>query len=118
MKLEEHELIEYAQSRIKQKKRLYRHFVFFIIGCIFLWIINKSMDVGGPSEWWLWVVLFWLFLFSYHTFNVFVTHRFMNRKWERKQREQLIAKQRQRIQELQKEIEVHFPMSVINKKKE
>ena len=35
------ELIENAQKRIKQKKRLYIHFLVFLIGTIFLIIANK-----------------------------------------------------------------------------
>jgi len=42
----------------------------------------------------------------------------MGKDWERKQRENLVAKQKQRINELQKEIETEFPLSKINKKKE
>ena len=38
--LEQHELLENAQKRIKQKKRLYIHFVVFLIGAIFLIIAN------------------------------------------------------------------------------
>ena len=36
--------------------------------------------------------------------------------WERAQREKLIAKQRQRIKELQNEIETDFPMTNYKKK--
>jgi hypothetical protein len=42
----------------------------------------------------------------------------MGQEWERQQREKLVAKQKQRIAEIQKEIETEFPISNINKKKE
>lgn len=42
----------------------------------------------------------------------------MGLEWERKQREKLVEKQKQRIAELQKEIETQFPMSNINQKKD
>ena len=42
----------------------------------------------------------------------------MGTAWERNEREKLVAKQKQRIAEIQKEIETDFPLSQINKKKE
>ena len=42
----------------------------------------------------------------------------MGENWERNQRELLVSKQRERIAEIQKEIETEFPLGQINKKKE
>lgn len=116
--VEQHELLENAQQRIKQKKRVFSHFVIFLIGSVFLILINKILKYGAQYDWFLWAILAWAFLFVMHAFNVFVTHRFMGVAWERKQREKLVNKQKQRISELQKEIETEFPLSQINKKKE
>ena len=116
--LEQHELLENAQKRIKQKKRLFSHFVIFLIGSIFLILINKILKYGENYNWFIWAITAWAFLFVIHTFNVFVTHQFMGKEWERKQRELLVKKQKDRISELQKEIETEFPLSQINKKKE
>ena len=116
--LEQHELLENAQRRIKQKKRVFSHFVVFLIGGVFLILINKILKYGEQYDWFVWVILVWAFLFVVHAFNVFVTQRFMGMDWERKQREKLVTKQKQRIAELQKEIETEFPLSQINKKKE
>ncbi|MRI01576.1 hypothetical protein GH721_13615 [Kriegella sp. EG-1] len=116
--LEQHELLESAQLRIKQKKRLYTHFVIFLIGSVFLILLNKILKYGAEYDWFIWAITFWAFLFVIHTFNVFVTHQFMGKDWERKQREKLVAKQKAKIAELQKEIETDFPLSQINKKKE
>ena len=115
---EQHELLEYAQKRIKQKKRLFSHFVIFLIGSVFLVLINKIFKYGEAYDWFLWAILLWAFLFVLHVFNVFVTQKFMGQEWERKQREQLVAKQKKRISEIQKEIETDFPLSKVNKKKE
>ena len=41
----------------------------------------------------------------------------MGNDWERKQREKLVAQQKERIAAIQKEIETEFPMSQINKKR-
>ena len=116
--LEQHELLESAQKRIKQKKRLFSHFVIFLIGSVFLILINKILKYGEEYDWFIWGILVWAFLFVLHTFNVFVTHKFMGQNWERRQRELLVEKQKKRISEIQKEIETEFPLSSINKKKE
>ena len=110
--LEQHEMLESAHARIKQKKRLYLHFVIFLIGSVFLILINKILKYGETYDW------FRAFLFVMHVFNVFVTQKFMGKEWERTQREKLVAKQKRRIAEIQKEIEPEFPLSRINKKKE
>ncbi|TMU51020.1 2TM domain-containing protein [Flagellimonas algicola] len=116
--IEQHELLEHAQKRIKQKKRLFSHFVIFLIGSIFLVLINKILKYGEAYDWFVWGILLWAFLFIFHFFNVFVTHKFMGKDWERKQREKLVNQQKQRILEIQKEIETEFPLSSINKKKD
>jgi len=113
---EQHELLEAAQARIRQKKKLYTHFVIFLIGSVFLILFNKILKYGAEYDWFLWAILFWAFLFIIHAFNVFVTQKFMGRTWERSQREKLVAKQKERIAELQKEIDTDFPLSRINKK--
>ncbi|MDC6365765.1 MULTISPECIES: 2TM domain-containing protein [Flavobacteriaceae] len=115
--LEQHELLENAQKRIKQKKRLYTHLVIFLIGSVFLILINKILKYGEAYDWFIWAILAWSFLFVLHAFNVFVTHQFMGKEWERKQRERLVELQKNRISEIQKEIETDFPLSNINKKK-
>ncbi len=116
LNLEQHELLENAQTRIRQKKRLYVHFVIFLIGSVFMVFINKILDYWDTYNWFIWVITFWGFLFIIHAFNVFVTQKFMGQAWERRQREKLVKKQKQRIAEMQKEIETDFPISRINKK--
>ncbi|TDT38726.1 2TM domain-containing protein [Maribacter spongiicola] len=103
--LEQHELLENAQKRIKQKKRLYTHFVVFLVGSVFLVLINKILKYGQEYNWFVWAITFWGFLFVLHIFNVFVTNKFMGNDWERSQREKLVAKQKKRIAEMEKEIE-------------
>lgn len=116
--IEQHELLENAQKRIRQKKRLFSHFVLFLIGSVFLILINKILKYGEAYDWFIWAILLWAFLFIIHTFNVFVTHKFMGQNWERQQREKLVSKQKSRIAEIQKEIDTDFPLSKINKKKD
>ncbi|MDP5231940.1 MAG: 2TM domain-containing protein [Cellulophaga sp.] len=114
--LEQHELLEDAQLRIKQKKRLYSHFVIFLVGSVFLILINKILKYGADYNWFIWAITLWAFLFVIHVINVFVTQKFMGKDWERKQREKLVLKQKKKIATLQKEIETDFPISQINSK--
>ena len=102
------ELIQNAQKRVKQKKRLYIHFVIFLIGSVFLILANLALGIGKdirPFEidWFVFAILIWLFLFLYHAFNVFVTHKFMGKEWEQKQLDTLVAKQQQHIDKLKEE---------------
>ncbi|MGC1516821.1 MAG: 2TM domain-containing protein [Maribacter sp.] len=102
--LEQHELLENAQKRIQQKKRLYTHFVVFLVGSVFLILINKILKYGQEYNWFVWAITFWGFLFVLHIFNVFVTHKFLGKEWERSQREKLVQKQKERISEMEKEM--------------
>ena len=115
---DQHEQLEYAQRRIRQKKILYRHIVLFMVGAVFLFLMNKILKYGEDYDWYLWALLLWGFLLVIHVVNVFITHPFLGADWERNQREKLVAKQRQRISEIQKEIETEFPLGQVNKKKE
>ena len=103
--LEQHELLENAQKRISQKKRLYTHFVVFLVGSVFLILINKILKYGQEYNWFIWAITFWAFLFVLHIFNVFVTNKFMGKEWERSQREKLVQKQKKRIAEMESEID-------------
>jgi len=102
---EQLELIQNAQKRIKQKKRLYIHFVIFLIGSVFFIILNLVLGFGKDfkifdTNWFVFAILAWLFLLLYHTFNVFITHKFMGKDWEQIQLEKLVSKQKKRIEEL------------------
>ena len=101
MEKEQHERYEYARKRINQKKRLYFHFVLFLLGSIFLFIANHFSVFGFTSNWATWVITLWLFLFILHFIKVYITDRFMNKDWEREQIERLMALQQKKIDQLQ-----------------
>lgn len=101
MEIEQHERYEYARKRINQKKRLYFHFVLFLLGSIFLFIANYFLVFGFTSNWAKWVITLWLFLFILHFIKVYITDRFMNKDWEREQIERLMALQQKKIDQLQ-----------------
>ena len=115
--LEQHEQIEYAQNRIRQKKNLYRHFVWLLIGSVVLVILNKVLLYGEVYDWAYWTIALWLFFFLVHIVNVFILNEFMGRDWERQQREKLLKKQKERIAALQKEVEATNPAPQPLKKK-
>jgi dihydrofolate reductase len=110
---EDREQFLYAQDRIRQKKRLNQHFVFFLIGSAFIIILDQVMEVGQdvlPQNWYVWAILIWTFFFLIHAFNVFFTNRFMGKKWENEQLDKLKAKQQKRIDELHKQVEKEMPL--------
>jgi amino acid permease len=104
MKNDQYELYEYARKRQKEKKGLYTHFVLFLIGSVFIILINKVLNVGEQLDWFVWAILAWLFIFCIHFVNVFVTHKFMGKDWERTQIEKLVAKQEKEIERLAKKV--------------
>lgn len=112
---EQLELIDNAQKRIKQKKRLYAHFVMFLIGSVILILANLVLHIGKDAklfgvDWFVYAILIWLCIFIYHLFNVFVTHKFMGKDWEKRQLNALIAKQKSRIAKLQLKVEKEYPL--------
>ncbi|WP_417557336.1 dihydrofolate reductase [Mesoflavibacter zeaxanthinifaciens] len=107
---EQLELIKNAQQRVKQKKRLYYHFVIFLIGALFLILANTVLGIGQDlkifgQDWFVIAIIVWLFLFVFHLFNVFVTHKFMGKEWEEKQLAKLVNKQKVRIEKLKAQLE-------------
>ena len=58
-----------------------------------------------------WIFLFWCFLILFHAFDVYVTNRFLGKKWKKKQTRLLMELQRNKILELKKE---HYCFNVNN----
>jgi len=103
---EQHQLYENARRRVIQKKRLYIHFILFLIGSVFFIVLDKIFKVGESfmENWSVWAILLWLFIWVLHFVNVFVFKRFMDKDWERKQTEKLVLKQEIKIAKLETEI--------------
>ncbi|WP_272021918.1 dihydrofolate reductase [Olleya namhaensis] len=107
---EQLELIKNAQRRIKQKKRLYAHFVIFLIGAVFLIVANTVLGIGKETkffgiDWFVFAIMAWLFFFLYHLFSVFVTSKFMGKEWEEQQLAKLVTKQKVRVEKLKLQVE-------------
>jgi dihydrofolate reductase len=112
---EQRALIENAQIRIRQKKKLYRHFVLFLVGAILMIIINPVLGIGKEItlfgyDWFMWAILLWTFFFLIHVMNVFVMNRFMGKDWEEEQINALVKKQQHRIAELEEKVAVEHPL--------
>jgi len=113
---EQLELYENARLRARQKKRLFQHFVIFLVGAVLLIIVNvvigyreDFMPLG--YNWFVWAILLWTFFFLIHVINVFVTSAFMGKEWEQRQLEKLVKKQKDRIAELQQQVDREYPLT-------
>jgi hypothetical protein len=100
----DHELYEKARKRTKQKKRLYFHFVFFLVGSVFLVVLNKVVKFHEEVDWYVWGILVWMFFVVIHAIRVLVMDRFFDKDWERVQTEKLIQKHEVRVDKLEKKL--------------
>lgn len=119
---EQRELYENARRRTREKKRLFRHFVFFLIGAVFLIVLN--VVIGWQQDfkplgydWFVWAVLLWAVILIVHFFNVFLVNSFMGKDWETKQVDRLVKKQKEKIARLQEKVKRDHPLPE-NKKPE
>lgn len=113
-KSDDREQYEYARSRIKKKKSLMRHFIFFLAGAILFLIMDLALGFGKvslPNNWSSYLILFWFFILLVHALNVFLLNSFMDKEWENRQIEKLKSKQMERILTLQKKVEEEYPIS-------
>ncbi len=112
---DQRELYENARRRTVQKKRLFLHFVIFLVGAVLLIVLNvvigfreEFMPLG--YNWFVWAILIWTFFFFIHLLNVFIINSFMGKEWEHRQMEKLVRKQKDRIAELQTKAERENPV--------
>lgn len=102
---EQHETYEKARKRMRQKRRLYWHFVLFLVGSIFLIVLNGVLEVGKEyGDWFVWAVLLWLFFWILHFVNVFIFSRFFGKEWKRIETEKLIARHNKKVDKLKKKL--------------
>ena len=109
------ELLKNAQHRIKQKKNVYTHFILFVIGSVCFIVANLILGIGETvtifnTDWFVIAIALWFLLFLYHAFKVFVTDSFMGKQWQDEQLNKLVAKQKAKIAELQKQVEKEHPL--------
>ncbi len=104
------ELLENAQNRVRQKRNVYRHFIFFLFISSFILFIDLALSVGKnliffDYSWSIWIVLIWSFILLYHLFDVFISKRILSKKWVSAQKSHLIKVQQEKIRSLKKDIE-------------
>ena len=104
------ELLENAQNRVRQKRNVYRHFIFFLFISGFILFVDLVLSVGEnliffDYSWSIWIVLIWSFILFYHLFDVFVSKRIISKKWVSAQKSLLIKVQQEKIRSLKKDIE-------------
>ncbi len=112
---EQRELYENARKRAKQKKRLFQHFVVFLIGAVFLIVLNVIIGYQEDFKplgynWFVWAVLLWTLIFLVHFFNVLIINSLMGKDWEARQVDRLVKKQKERIAQLQEKVEREHPL--------
>ena len=101
----DHEYYEKARKRTKQKKRLYFHFVLFLVGSTFFVILNKVIKFHPDIDWYVWAIAGWFALIVLHFINVFVMNRFFGQEWERLQTEKLFQKHKEKLDKLETKLE-------------
>jgi hypothetical protein len=102
---EQHKVYEKARKRTQQKKRLYWHFVLFLVGSVFLIILNEVLNVGKEyGDWFVWAILLWLFFWILHLTNVYVFKRFFGKDWERQETDKLVAKHNAKVEKLERKL--------------
>lgn len=111
----QHELYENARERTQQKKRLYLHFVIFLVGSVFLIVINKFLNVAEEYNWFVWAIMAWLFVIILHFIKVYITHSFMGKEWERKEIEKLVKKQEKKLEALENKIQTNDHTKTVDK---
>ncbi|GAA4277076.1 dihydrofolate reductase [Aquimarina mytili] len=120
---QQRELYEHARKRVIQKKRLFQHFIVFVVGSIFMVVLNVVFGFGKEITffgvyWSLVAIICWTFLFTIHFCNVWLFNTFMGQEWTDRQMEKLIAKQKEEITLIQKDVDLMYPKEDLVKKKE
>ncbi len=113
--VDQRQLYENARRRTLQKKRLFLHFVIFLVGAVLLIVLNvvigfreEFMPLG--YNWFVWAILLWTFFFLIHVVNVFITSSFMGKEWEQRQMEKLVRKQQEKIATMEQKVERDYPL--------
>ncbi|GGX05831.1 dihydrofolate reductase [Aquimarina muelleri] len=120
---QQRELYEHARKRVVEKKKLFRHFIVLIVGSVFFILLNLVFGYGKGitffgTDWFVIAILFWTFFFAIHFCNVWLFSAFMGKEWSDRQITRLVAKQKEEIILLQKDVDLMYPKEELIKKKE
>lgn len=87
-----HEQYQIALHRIKQKRAVVQHFFLLLLGCLFMFVINRVLNYGADYSWWIWASIGWSFGFLLHFVNVFIINEFWGKDWELNQKDKILKK--------------------------
>ncbi|MGY8949287.1 MAG: dihydrofolate reductase [Flavobacteriales bacterium] len=107
---EQIKLVENAQKRVKQKKRLFYHFSIMLFGIAVLLITNILFGIKNDIKpfnypWSYWISIFWFLILVAHIYNVYITSRFMGKEWKKEEVKKLVLKQELEISKIKIEVE-------------
>lgn len=113
--IDQKELFKNANRRVKQKKRLVYHFVFFIAGVLVLMFMNLVLQYQDDFKpfglpWFVTASLIWSFFLIAHAINVFFVEKLMGRAWEEKYMNKLVEIQLRKLKKLQAKIDKKYPL--------
>lgn len=108
-------LYDNAHQRLKQKKRLMTHLVFFVAGSVIFIVLNVVMGYKinfQPlgMDWFVSAILIWFFFFLVHAINVFLVNKLMGKEWEEKHMNKLVEKQLEKLRALQQKVDQKHPI--------
>ncbi len=114
-------LFEHAQERIKEKKALYNHFVFYLVGCLFMVLLNLVFKIGlgwklFDLDWYVYGISIWTFFFLVHAVKVLLFTKFMGKAWEAEQLDILVQQQKEKIAKMEEKLDLQVPKEVISEK--
>jgi hypothetical protein len=66
MEREQHELYEYARKGLKQKRVIFHFVLLFLASLFFLFVSTKLFNFGIDSNWYIYLITAWFFIFPLH----------------------------------------------------
>jgi hypothetical protein len=113
--IDQKELFKNANRRLRQKKRLVHHLVFFIAGGAMLMFINLVLSYGSDFRplgmpWYASVIIIWAVFLIAHAINVFFVEKLMGRAWEEKYMAKLVEKQLEKLKKIQQKVDKKYPL--------
>lgn len=100
-----HAIYEVARKRAKEKRRLYFHFLLFLVGSVFFLILNKYLNIYPEKDWYFWAIMIWLFVLVMHVLKIFVFSPMFGEEWVRRETDNLMEKHNKKVTILENKLE-------------
>jgi len=107
METKQHEQYEKSRKRVGIKKRFYIHVILFLLGAIILYGLTSVKGFGlDYNITFVYVIIaIWFVLLILHFIKVFITSKFFDKEWERKQTEKLLQNHNKKVLKLEKKLQ-------------